>query len=144
MRVRFGSRYRVDLDLATTSWKDPWMHTMPTRTGTVFVHSPTHAGVEINAKHWSVIRKLEATGYPIHIRGDDLTTFLVPWAYLKGELPLLQPYRAKRLNPTDRARKISQVSPHNFRPPVNVPQRTQEARKSPKAARGSSKPQRAF
>jgi hypothetical protein len=45
----------------------------------------------------------------------------------------------KRLNPTDKKRNISQGRATRFGPAVNVLQTTQEARKSPEAARRPSK-----
>jgi hypothetical protein len=34
----------------TSARSDPWLHTIPTRTGEVYVHSETHAGVEVRTR----------------------------------------------------------------------------------------------
>jgi hypothetical protein len=137
LRNTFADRYRLALDPAADSWGDPWMHTIPTRTGTVFVHSPTHAGVEVQSRRWGVIGKLKAAGYPVHAQGDDVTTFLVPWDDLEAVLPLLRPYRRRQLSPAEKQRRTTQLLANQFPPTEASKIRHGKARSRPEAARRS-------
>jgi hypothetical protein len=105
LRNSYGRRYKVERDPAATDWADPWMHTIPTRTGTVYVHSATHAGVEIRSRLWGPIHRLTEAGYPVHIKGkDDVTTLLVPWPALPAVLPILRPFWRRKISPEVRRR----------------------------------------
>jgi hypothetical protein len=143
LRNSYGRRYKVERDPAATDWADPWMHTIPTRTGTVYVHSATHAGVEVKSRLWGPVRKLEAAGYPLHVGGPDVTTFLVPLDDLEAVLPLLRPYRLRQLSPAEKKRRTDQILANQFPLTEARKIRAQNARKGTEATRRPFEHQRA-
>jgi hypothetical protein len=115
LRETFGRQYKIGLDPAADSWRDPWYHTIPTRTGEVYVHGEQHAGVEVRRGCHAVAR-LREMGFQVHQEGDDLTTFLVPWDRLAEILPLLNPWRRRQLSPERRQKLVEAGAPHRLRP----------------------------
>ncbi len=114
LREAYGDLYRIGRDPAADSWRDPWLHTIPTRTGEVYVHSETHAGVEVEARRWSIVSRLRTAGYRLHAGGEESFVFLVPWRDLRTVLPDLQPYRRRRLTTTQRERLAEVSARHRF------------------------------
>jgi hypothetical protein len=104
LRETYGRLYRVALDPSATSWHDPAMHTIPTRTGCVYCHSEDLAGVEIGSRFCYRIAELHRRGYHTHQRGDDVTTLLVPWSTLPDVLPLLLPFKRRQVSEAERER----------------------------------------
>jgi hypothetical protein len=111
LRATFGKQYRVALDPAADGYSDPALHTIPTRTGEVYVHSDSHAGVEVGRRFRSVHARL--AGYPIHVRCDELTTYLVPWADLAEVLPWLRPWKRRQVSETERQRLAELSQKHS-------------------------------
>jgi hypothetical protein len=96
LRAVYGKRYRVGRDESTSSNHDPFLHVIPTRTGEVYAPGPGHAGVEVERRFRTVHARLREAGFAVHQQGDDLTTYLVPWADLERVLPWLRPWKRRR------------------------------------------------
>ena len=116
LKALYGDRYRVGLDPAADGWRDPWMMTIPTRTGEVYPHSPAYAAVEVKARCYSIIRPFRER-FAVHQDGSDVVAFLVPWAELDDVLPLLKPYRQRRLSAAERERLITATKATRFKSP---------------------------
>jgi hypothetical protein len=112
LRDVYSKQYRVDLDPAADSFADPTLHVIPTRTGEVYPHSDTHAGVEVGRRFRSVHKRL--AGYPVHVRGEELTTYLVPWSDLPAVLPVLRPYKQRQVSAEQRQSLIQRTAAHRF------------------------------
>jgi hypothetical protein len=106
LRDTYGKSYRVSYDPCADSFHDPAMHTIPTRTGEVYVHSETHAGVEISVRYRNRIKMLLGRGSRIHQDTADMVVFLVPWESLEGVLPLLRPCKRRQVSEEERQRLI--------------------------------------
>jgi len=115
LHATYGKQYRVALDPAADSFADPALHVIPTRTGEVYPHSATHAGVEVGRRFRSVHARLAA--YPVHVRADELTTYLVPWSDLPALLPVLRPYKRRQVSEEQRQSLIQRTAAHRFTKP---------------------------
>jgi hypothetical protein len=105
LRDTYGRQYRVTRDDCAESWHDPWLHIIPGRNGSVYVHSEDHAGVEVERRRKKAIGHLRDRGYPVYLDAEDVMTFLVPWKELRDVLPWLRPRKRRHVHMTDEQKR---------------------------------------
>jgi len=106
LRVCFGDQYRIRFDEAAEDTIDPWMMTIPCRSGTIYPYGGEKLALELNglpkiAKQVAVIR-----GVLLYQDGNDEKTFLFPVSLFDRIAALVEPKRIRRLGEKHKAKLL--------------------------------------